>query len=316
MTDAPELSIGGGGSVTMMSNRSVGRAPGGFGRPRRSRARSGPPGPRPRPGSTSRTSCGTDGTSSTASVLRPAISARAERVPIPNATTSARFDVRPGDERQDRHELRVDGEQRHRRAGDPQLRGRRFWPAWTDAISSSSRRTACRPSTGSAPRSAARPCPGACTRRRSPRPRRPTAGGGATLRGWPEREQDRRRPHWSSASTHDDRRRADRRHQDERDDEAAEDGADRVRRRGARRTRRRHARARRGATRMRSGRRCPRTIVTGSTTSDRPRPNRPRIDTTAARDRAAVGRRMTRTGPRSPDRRPRPGPPPALGSGP
>ena len=66
------------------------------------------------------------------------MSAARNAVPIPNATTRARLRVGSGDERQDRHELRVDGQQGHRRPGHPEL-GRRpsTWPAWTEAISSS-----------------------------------------------------------------------------------------------------------------------------------------------------------------------------------
>ncbi len=67
----------------------------------------------------------------------PAISAVAERRAHPERDRQrAVRDSGPEDERQDRHELGVDRQQRHRRAGDPELRAL-TGPAWTDAISSS-----------------------------------------------------------------------------------------------------------------------------------------------------------------------------------
>ena len=122
MTEAPELSIGGGGSVTMMSNRSVGQlevVPAvGDDDPsvRVGQHRS------PRPGSRSRTCRARTGRARRRRSRSPAMSAERNAVPIPNATTSARSDVGPGDERQDRHELGVDGQQGHRRARRPTAR--------------------------------------------------------------------------------------------------------------------------------------------------------------------------------------------------
>ena len=65
------------------------------------------------------------------------MSAAAEGRPHPERDDQRALRVRAGDERQDRHQLGVDGQQRHRRAGHPQLGREWIWPAWTDAISSS-----------------------------------------------------------------------------------------------------------------------------------------------------------------------------------
>ena len=121
MTEAPELSIGGGGSVTMMSKRSSASSrwfrpsamitrPFGFGEHRR--------GVRVVVAEHRR-----DRRDELHGVGPEAGDQRGpERRAHPEGHDQRALGLRPGDQRQDRHQLGVDGQQRHRRAADPQLR--------------------------------------------------------------------------------------------------------------------------------------------------------------------------------------------------
>ena len=154
--------------------------------------------------------------------------------PIPKATTSAVFALRAGDERQDRHELGVDGQQRHRRAGRPTAPASKLiWPAWTDAISSSVE------SKSVPPADAMQASFGWTTDARAERPTRrsrpPTTVPTAAIqrpagRGDRAEAEHDRRARVDQREHGDEDRRPDARDQDERDDQAADDRADRVRR--------------------------------------------------------------------------------------
>ncbi len=138
---------------------------------------------------------------------------------MPNATTSARRRVGPGDERQDRHELGVDGQQGHRRARPPRAPGSPApgRPGPTRSRPRVEAKRSAAPRRRCTPRSAARRGSGRTGERSRPA-RRPSR-----RRPRPARLERRAMTASTSpsarllmASDHDDRRRADGRDQHER----------------------------------------------------------------------------------------------------
>ena len=233
--------------------------------------------------SSSRTSAGPTARAPRTSVRRPAISDDRNAVPMPNATTSARSESgramsgRIGMSLASTVSSVIDVPPTHSSGVDD------FWPAWTEAISSSSRLEDLPPSDSMSVTFGCAMAPGRAARNTDDddeaRPRR--VGQPTRTRSTPAQASPTPSVAFDERQHDDDRRRADRRHEDERDDEAAEDGPGRVRRRAARPTRNRPRRARRAGAPRRSGSAMPRTIVTGRTIGDRrrrtargPRPQR------------------------------------------
>ena len=262
---------------------------------------------------------GTDGTSSTTSVAQPGDQRRAERRPHPEGDDQGPFRLRSGDERQDRHELGVDRQQGHRRARTHSSGVARIWPAWTDAISSSvEAKSVAAGSSDVGLVRLRRPCRAAATRR-------PTIASTTGPDDRPSGRRPRTRPIASArpmpryalivARTTMTARRADGRHQDERDEQAAEDGAGRVRPRAASRTLlpASAARSRRSADAV--GNAMPSTMVTGSTTSTRRPEQGLRASRSACRGRASPAGRGRRRARAAPAPRPRSGSSPAAGRG-